>query len=304
MHDGIVGVLQRVKITMQARAFTQIRSGAASVPHLAAQGARRCLNPCTKLPLARKKTRFWSSFVHKGDLTLCASTQTAISRVHCAAAAMDSSNRKTTRVVEHIVLLKMREGVSIEQEDAMVSGLRSLKSVQTVIELSAGKAIQVLSENYTHALHCRFMTKEDLDSYANNPFHLDVISKYIAPIVEDRLALDWEADLEDPIMQSSSYSAVRIAAFKPKVDLEATELSNIMDMMKDYRSRFPFIKQVSVGKNFSPARAKGYEWALLAVFPSPQELTELTKNEEHQSLQYEKVLPAMEKFAVVDYCTA
>ncbi|MCO5579776.1 hypothetical protein L7F22_033638 [Adiantum nelumboides] len=222
--------------------------------------------------------------------------------VSVSTAMADTQKKPTTRVVEHIVLLKVKDGVTAQQQDFMVSGLRSLSSIQTVIELNAGKAVQVWGENFTHALHCRFISKEGLASYANDPFHLDVISKCIAPFVEDRLALDWEADLEEPTLQSKSYGAVRIAALKPKKD--ALELSDIMDMLRDYRSRFPSIKQVSVGKNFSPARAKGYEWAFLAIFPRPEELAELTKSEEHVSLQYEKVLPAMEKIAVLDYHTA
>lgn len=208
----------------------------------------------------------------------------------------------TSHVVEHVVLLKVKEGISAEQQEAMVSGLRSLKGLQTVIELSAGKAVQVWSETYTHALHCRYKSKEDLDTYANDPYHLEVISKYILPIVEDRLAIDWEADVDDPILGSTSYGAVRIAVLKPKEDVATSELSDIVDMLKNYKSRFPVIKQVSVGKNFC-SRAKGYEWAFLAFFSSPEELAELTKNEEHVSLQYAKVLPAMEKIAVVDYHT-
>ncbi|MCO5567650.1 hypothetical protein L7F22_021344 [Adiantum nelumboides] len=87
------------------------------------------------------------------------------------------------------------------------------------------------SEAYTHALHCRYTSKEDLASYTNDPYHLDVINKYIVPIVEDRLALDWEADLEDPVLQAGSYGAVRIVAMKPKQGLEGAELSKLMDML-------------------------------------------------------------------------
>eukprot|EP00250_Pteridium_aquilinum_P028078 c3654_g1_i1 orf=273-1115(-) len=280
---------------MQARAFPQIRTGAAAAAHLSSSPVSRlCFHP------SHCKSRLGAAPSISRGLFL---PNRAICRVFSASATMDRTIRMPTRVVEHIVLLKVKEGASTEQQDAMVSALRSLKCLQTVIELSAGKVVHAMSAAYTHALHCRYMSKEDLESYANDPFHLDVISKYIAPIVEDRLALDWEADLEDPVLQSASYGAVRIVVMKPKQDLATAELSNIMDMLKENKNRFPFIKQVSVGKNFAPARAKGYEWAYLAVFPSPKELAELPKNEEYVSMEL-KVLPGMEKIGFVDYVTA
>lgn len=279
---------------MQARIiFTQIRNGAAGATHIATscQVPRLCFNSSTKLSS-------WPSTSKAPALR----HRSASARVFCTSAYLDNNDMKPTRVVEHIVLLKVKEGASAEQQDAMVSGLRSLKCLQTVTELNAGKVVHASSEAYTHALHCRYMSKEDLASYANDPYHLDVISKCIVPIVEDRLALDWEADVAEPVLQGASYGAVRIVTMKPKQGVGSAELSSIMDVMREHKSRFPFIRQVSVGKNFSPARAKEYEWAYLAVFPSPDELAELTKSREHGDL-LAKVATSMEKINVVDYYT-
>ncbi|KAH7299372.1 hypothetical protein KP509_24G007900 [Ceratopteris richardii] len=216
---------------------------------------------------------------------------------------MDRTVKTSTRVIEHIVLLKSKERAPTEQQDAMVSGLRSLKSLPMVIELNAGKVAHASSEGYTHALHCRYRSKDDLASYANDPYHLDVINKCIVPIVEDRLALDWEADVEEPVLQSGSYGAVRILTMKPKQELANSEIEGTIDALKEYTSKFSFVKQVSAGKNFSPARAKGYEWAYLAMFPSTKELAELINSDGYKGL-HSKVSSIMEKFNIVDYHTA
>ncbi|KAI5054985.1 hypothetical protein GOP47_0030130 [Adiantum capillus-veneris] len=274
---------------MQARAiFTQIRNRAAGAIDLA---------PSNQVCRLRYNASSRQS-------TRPSTSRTNFARVFCSSASMETSletgKTKWTRVIEHIVLLKVKESASAEQQDALISGLRSLKCLPMVIELSAGKVVQSTCEPYTHALHCRCMSKEDLTSYANDPYHLDVINKYIVPIVEDRLALDWEADVEDPILHSSSYGAVRIATMKPKQSLGSEELSSVMDVLREHKRLLPIIKQVSVGKNFSPARAKDYEWAYLAVFPSPNVLKE---SKELEGL-HAQVASAMEKINVVDYYTA
>lgn len=200
-------------------------------------------------------------------------------------------------VVDHVVLFKVKNGTPPQLSQAMLDGLRSLKSIDSVVELSAGSALQ--PGIFTHALHSRYRDKDALAEYANNSFHLDVISKYIAPIVEDRLALDWEADLEHPSL-NGNYGAVRIAIMKPKENLSSGEVPSVINLLKRFKARYPVVKQISAGRNFSPARAKGFEWGCLALFPSLQELHELTKNEEHEDLQLSEV---MESFVVFDYST-
>lgn len=208
----------------------------------------------------------------------------------------------SSRIVEHVVLFKVKPGVPALQAEALVSGLRSLKSLDLVMDLSAGPALQASSGSYTHALHCRYKDKEALQAYATHPLHVDVVQKRVVPIVEDVLAIDWEADLEEPEVKNG-YGAVRIAVMKQKDNLSEEELCRIEGTLKGCSKLFPLIRQVSVGKNFSPARAKGFEWGFLALFPSLQELEELTKNEEHKHLPYSKVRPVMETLALIDYTT-
>lgn len=208
-----------------------------------------------------------------------------------------------TKVVEHIVCVKVKEGTPPEKTNAMVSALQGLKSLDTVLQLTVGPVLHVTSETYkfTHALHSRYKDKQGLADYSGHPQHLSVVNEFILPIIDDIFAFDWEADLDGPMMPS--YGALKVTVFNPK-DLAQPQRFELIEILRGYKSRFPTIGQVSVGENFSPARAKGFTWAFLSLFPGIKELGELNKNTEHIQLQGEKILPQMEKFMVVDVATS
>eukprot|EP00249_Psilotum_nudum_P011717 c23342_g1_i1 orf=384-1202(-) len=226
------------------------------------------------------------------------SCTSSISSLHMNAAATDMTG--TTHVVDHVVLFKVKDKVPSEQAEKMVNALRGLKSLDGVIQLTAGPSLQMQPGNYTHALYSRHSDKEALSTYASHPNHLDVVHKFVFPITEDILALDWEANSKELPLD---VGAVSILLLKLKENMLDEDVSNVLEVLKDYRNHFPGIKQVSIGKNFSPARAKGFQWGFVALFSSPKEMEELTKNEQHIKLQNSKVLPILENYARVDYAT-
>ena len=59
---------------------------------------------------------------------------------------------------------------------------------------------------------------------------------------------------------------------KLKEELGQESKSEILGVIKGLKGIFKDINQISVGENFSPARAKGYSIASLAVFPGVKEL--------------------------------
>lgn len=181
----------------------------------------------------------------------------------------------------------------------MVSGLQGLKSLDTVLQLTVGPVLHVTSDTYkfTHALHSRYKDKQDLANYSGHPQHLSVVNELILPIIDDIFAFDWEAELDGPM--TPTYGALKVTVFNPRV-LAQPQKSELIEILSGYKSIFPTIRQVSFGENFSPARAKGFTWGFLSLFPGIKELDELNKNAEHIQLQGEKILPQMEKFMVVD----
>ncbi len=77
--------------------------------------------------------------------------------------------------------------------------------------------------------------------------------------------------------------------------------SEIFRVINGIKDNFPQISQISFGENFSPARAKGYSLASLAVFPGVTELEAVDSNHEFVNSQKEKVRDYLESVVVVDY---
>ncbi|KAH9320567.1 hypothetical protein KI387_015206 [Taxus chinensis] len=225
-----------------------------------------------------------------------------ISRPPSFSSTISANMSLPSKVVEHIVFFNVKEGTPPGKTNAMVSALQGLRSLDTVLQLTTGPILHVTSDTYkyTHALHSRYKDKQGLADYSGHPQHLSVVKELVLPIVDDIFAFDWEADLDGPMMPA--YGALKMTVLNPK-DLAHPQRFELVEILSGYKSIFPTIGQVSFGENFSPARAKGFTWGFLSLFPGVKELEELNKNEEHIKLQVEKVLPQMEKFMVVDMIT-
>ncbi|GLJ12739.1 hypothetical protein SUGI_0196920 [Cryptomeria japonica] len=238
-----------------------------------------------------------------GKISRCVFPEQKISRSKSKLSTVSANMSLPSKVIEHIVFFKVKDGTPPEKANAMVSALQGLKSLDTVLQLTVGPVLHVTSEtyNFTHALHSRYKDKQSLADYSGHPRHLSVVKELVLPITDDIFAFDWEADLDGPMI--ASYGALKFTVFNPK-DLAQPQWSELTEILSGYKSTFPTIGQVSFGENFSPARAKGFTWGLLSLFPGIKELDELNKNAEHIQLQGEKILPQMEKFMVVDMTTS
>ncbi|ERN18717.1 hypothetical protein AMTRI_Chr04g243130 [Amborella trichopoda] len=207
----------------------------------------------------------------------------------------------SSKVVEHTVLFKIREGTEPEKVDAMMSGLRGLTSLDSVIYLTTGRISKIESPSFTftHVLHSRYHDKDGLAQYAGDPKHVAVLKELILPISEDILALDWVADVEGPLFPT--WDAFRLSILKPREGLSDEERGEVQNILGYCKKFFPSIKQLSFGENFTPARAKGFSWGVLSFFNGLKELKELDENEEYLKLQKEKVRAQMEDYVVIDY---
>ncbi|PKI32384.1 hypothetical protein CRG98_047224 [Punica granatum] len=109
---------------------------------------------------------------------------------------MSSSSAFPQQVIEHIVLFKVREGTEQSKVNAMMSGLNGLNSLDQVLYLTAGPVLRSASSlfSFTHMLHSRYSTKDDLSAYSAHPEHLRVVRETGLPICEDIMAVDWIAD--------------------------------------------------------------------------------------------------------------
>ncbi|XP_072980489.1 stress-response A/B barrel domain-containing protein UP3-like [Typha angustifolia] len=199
--------------------------------------------------------------------------------------------------VEHVVLFKVRDSTDPSKIDAMISHLRSLVSLPGVAHLSAGPVLRNRSAaaTFTHLLHSRYASKSELAAYGSDPTHLAVVKDLVLPICDDILAFDWVAAGIAPAPLTPG-SAARLTLAKPTAESSSAEVLEVVASAKD---KVAGPVEVSLGENFSPARAKGYEIGMLAVFPGVGELDGMDKGE--VDAVKEKVQPLLESVIVVDF---
>lgn len=203
------------------------------------------------------------------------------------------------QIIEHIVLFKIKPDTDQEKVSAMFDELNGLISLDQVVHLTAGPLLRThfSSLTFTHMLHSRYNSKEDLKAYAVHPAHVSVV-KESAPIVDDIMAVDWVVKhLAGPVALAPG-SAIRVAISKLKESLGEKEKAQVLEVIGGIGNQFPSIDQFTFGENFSPDRAKGYSIASLAVLPG---LSELDSNSELVKSHEEKARDLLGSTLALDY---
>lgn len=188
-----------------------------------------------------------------------------------------NSNPNPSQFVEHVVLFKVKPDADPSVVNAMFSKLNGLNSLDPVLHLKAGQIARTLSSPlyFTHMLHSRHRTKTDLGSYADHPAHISVVTSYGRTIVDDIMAVDWMSDDITGSMIVPPGSVLRVTFLKLKEGVEESGKNEILGVVKGIKEKFPSIKQLTVGENFSPGRAKGFSIGSIAVFKCATELDAL-----------------------------
>jgi len=88
--------------------------------------------------------------------------------------------------------------------------------------------------------------------------------------------------------------------FKPGSDAQISEMARrLLQLPAAIGSNH--VVSLTFGKNFSPARAKGFEYALTAILASSESLEIYAKHPAHQAVLKECVAPILEDSCAVDY---
>lgn len=97
------------------------------------------------------------------------------------------------REVVHIVLFRWRPDADTTQiEDAHAALRRLADEIPGIVELTCGANFTDRAKGYNSGLVVRFADRAALEAYLPHPAHRTVVEKYINPIREDSLALDYE----------------------------------------------------------------------------------------------------------------
>ncbi|XP_058001929.1 stress-response A/B barrel domain-containing protein UP3 isoform X2 [Hevea brasiliensis] len=199
--------------------------------------------------------------------------------------------KMSTTTIEHIVLFKVKDNTDPTEVNTMLTSLNALVSLDPVLHLAAAPLYRTKSSPipFTHMLHSRYSSRDDLNAYTVHPSHLTAVKESVLPICDDIMAVDWVADdLQGPIVLPPG-SAIRVIFLKLKENLGEEVKDEILALIKGIKGSFGEINQITCGENFSPARAKGYSIASLAVFPGVSGIEAVDSKEELVNLQREKV---------------
>jgi hypothetical protein len=97
-------------------------------------------------------------------------------------------------MIHHIVCLRFREGTTADQiaaaGDALLGMQRTIPDIRAV---RWGPNLAPSAGEYSHVLVVALDDMAAVSRYLEHPAHVDVVSTYLAPIRDARLALDIEA---------------------------------------------------------------------------------------------------------------
>lgn len=206
------------------------------------------------------------------------------------------------QTIEHIVLFKVKDNTDPTKINSMIASLNGLMSLDPVLHITAGPLYRIKSSPFpfTHILHSRYSSKENLDAYAVHPSHVSVVKELVAPICEDIMAVDWVSDNLDGPLTPPAGPAMRVMFLKLKENFGVEVKDEILGVIKGIKGRVAGIDQLSCGENFS-ARARGYSIASLVAFPGVDEMDAVDSEEELVNLEKAKVKDYLESVIVLDY---
>ncbi|XP_058776113.1 stress-response A/B barrel domain-containing protein UP3-like [Vicia villosa] len=109
----------------------------------------------------------------------------------------------------------------------MVNGLSSLISLNQVLHLTVGRLLCNRSTvlTFTHMLHIRYKSKEDLEAYSAHLSHIGVVRGSVLPIIDDLMTVDWVAeDVDGGELVPNSGSAICVTFLKLKEGVVSDEV--------------------------------------------------------------------------------
>ncbi|KAF8011786.1 hypothetical protein BT93_I0049 [Corymbia citriodora subsp. variegata] len=212
----------------------------------------------------------------------------------------------SAQILEHVVLIKVKDGTDPSRVNAMIDGLNALVSLDSVLHAAAGPVLHTPRSSsspltFTVMFHGRYRTKDDLDAFADHPDHIRVVEELNAPIREDIMTADWITDrVPEGAVALPPGSAVRVSLLKLKEgsgdEVKGEVLSAVAEGIRDGLGR---VEHATWGENFSPL-SKDFSIASLTVFKNMEEMEAATAAAAAAPLQ-EKVGKHVDSVISVDY---
>lgn len=115
------------------------------------------------------------------------------------------------------------------------------------------------------------------------------------------MAVDWIADRIPGTLAPPPGSVAKLTLLKLKENVPDEATTEITGVIKGLSEKFPGIAQITVGENFSPARAKGFSIASIAYFKDLSEMEAVDAQKELVNSQKDKVRDYVDSTIVVEF---
>ena len=99
-------------------------------------------------------------------------------------------------MIEHVVLLKLKDNATKAQAQALLDGLKKLKNViPGMVEVSGGynNSPEGKSAGFSYGFIVRFKDAASRDGYLPHPEHQKLAKDLVRPIADDVLVFDYES---------------------------------------------------------------------------------------------------------------
>lgn len=98
-------------------------------------------------------------------------------------------------MIQHIVLLKWKPGITPAQIDAAAGRAQELvDGIDTVEQITFGRNRARDDHGYAHAFIVRFHDQDALSVYLSDPLRIRYVNEVLEPILEERIEIDIPED--------------------------------------------------------------------------------------------------------------
>ncbi|CAM6094979.1 unnamed protein product [Calypogeia fissa] len=188
---------------------------------------------------------------------------------------------RTRKVLEHVVLFKMQDTMTEEQEKEMLDSLWSLQyQVKNVLCTTVGRLVQKTPEGFTHALFSRFPNKQAVDDYMESPTRWRVAQDLVIPYYLGLMMVDFEGEVEDDIEtvfrrgDDFQEGVEHFLFFRFKDNVSSDAVDKFLNTANSLPAKFGELVQLTVGANFQSQSKGTYTHGLVARLPSGEAYAE------------------------------
>lgn len=93
-------------------------------------------------------------------------------------------------MIKHIVCFKLKEGESVEKAVEVLSSMKG--NVPLIVDMEVGKDFLKSPRSFDIILSVTLDSKDALDAYQADEYHVNVVKKHMHAVVEKSVAVDYE----------------------------------------------------------------------------------------------------------------